>query len=185
MRACRLLSPLTLSLSLLLGAANAHANDCPPGSLYRSEDGYSFCEPTVCQNDAQCNPEEVCRPIPLCLQVGTLTKDAASLTDAGKRLVATQQCAPDQTCPQTTVCSALGRCVSKTTAERMGILSSSTAQPSGPGDPPPKKTTCGCRAVGEGGDSWRQALVGCAVLAAALSARRARAGRRGSQPPRR
>lgn len=152
------------------------ADDCPPGSIYRSQDGYSFCEPTVCENDGQCNPTtEVCRPIALCMQVGTLDKKSATLGDAGSpRLVVTQRCAPDKSCPQTTVCSDKGRCVTKAVAEKMGILALTSAAPVSTTTPAEKKT-CGCRAVGEGagiGDVAFGAVLSAGTLVMALGRRR-------------
>jgi hypothetical protein len=153
----RLLAVLLAGSVFFLGsrAANAAAaEDCPPGSLYRSMEGFSWCEPTVCQADAQCAPNEVCRSVGLCMQVGALTQDAATLGgDAGKRLVVTQRCAPDKTCPQATVCSEMGRCLSRATADKMGILTTaSSASPASsdktPAAPGEKKSACGCRAVG-------------------------------------
>ena len=139
---------LFITTSLVPSAARA--DDCPPGSIFRSQDGYSFCEPTVCQSDSQCNPDEVCRPIPLCLQVGTLDPKAAALHDGGQRLVATQRCGPDKTCTQNTVCSDLGRCVSRDTAEKMGVLSAASSGSPATSDAKTgaEKKTCGCRAVG-------------------------------------
>jgi MYXO-CTERM domain-containing protein len=164
---------------LTVAAPSPAAGDCPPGSVFRSQDGYTFCEATVCLNDGQCTTDEVCRPVPLCLQVGTLTPDAATLGDAGKRLVATQQCAPDQSCPQSTVCSALSRCVRKAVAERMGLLAAANpagSAPTGTNDAPPAKKSCGCRVVGTPppGRTWEGAFaLGIAALAV-LRRRRAR-----------
>ena len=161
----RLLLLAALGLSTLL-ATSARADDCPPGSVFRSEDGYTWCEPTVCENDGQCKTTEVCRPVPLCMQVGTLSADAAVLGDAGKRLVVTQACAPDKSCPQTTVCSDMTRCLPRTAAERMGLLTTSapSAAPA-TGAAGEKKSSCGCDVVGGGGP----APLGAAALALALA----------------
>lgn len=146
--------PLLLPLSclavsaVLVGSPARAADDCPPGSVSRSQDGYTWCEPTVCENDGQCKPNEVCRRVPLCMQIGTLTADAAVLEDAGKRLVVTQRCAPDKTCPQTTVCSDMTRCLPTTDADRMGLLTSSSAAPSNGVPTASDKKSCGCHAVG-------------------------------------
>jgi MYXO-CTERM domain-containing protein len=159
-------------------AARARAeDDCPPGSVYRTQDGYSFCEPTVCDNDGQCNPAtEVCRPIALCMQVGTLDPKKTTLQgDAGQRLVVTQRCAPDKTCPQTTVCSDKGRCVSKAVAEKMGILTVSSATQSQKPASGSEKRSCGCRVVGGGnGDTTAGFLASAGVAAIAIGRRRRR-----------
>jgi hypothetical protein len=176
------LSPALVALSVILPlsiatALPAHAEDCPPGSIHRSQDGYGFCEPTVCLNDGQCNPNEVCRPVPLCMQVGKLTSDAATLGDASARLVVTQRCAPDKSCPQTTVCSDLSRCVSKAAAEKMGLLTTTAASASAaPASAAGEKKSCGCRAVGARTESTTaaSALLGVALAAVALGRRRSR-----------
>jgi len=141
-----------VAAALLLSTSSARAaDDCPPGSVHKTEDGFTWCEPTVCTNDGQCNPSEVCRRVGLCMEIGTLA-DAAT-EDAGKRLVVTQRCAPDKTCPQKQTCSDLSRCVSKAAAEKMGILHvesapSATAAPGSATEP--KKSACSCDAVGIG-----------------------------------
>ncbi len=138
-------------LCTILTTSSARADDdCPPGSVYRTQEGYSFCEPTVCENDGQCNAAtEVCRPIALCMQVGVLDeKRTTKEGDAGQRLVVTQRCAPDKACPQNTVCSDKGRCISKTVAEKMGILVVTPASPSRDAASAGEKRSCGCGAVG-------------------------------------
>jgi uncharacterized protein (TIGR03382 family) len=144
------LLPLALaSVAIVAVAKTAYAaDDCPPGSVYKSQEGYSWCEPTVCENDGQCSTSEVCRPVALCMQVGALTAGAAALGDASKRLVVTQRCAPDKTCPQTTVCSDMKRCVSKAAAEKMGLLTQSSAPPASSAPTGAEKKSCGCEAVG-------------------------------------
>jgi len=169
---------LAFSLSAsLLSATAAFAADCPPGSVSRSQDGYSFCEPTVCQNDGQCNPEEVCRPVALCMQVGTLDVDAATLGGAAaKRLVVTQQCAPDKSCPQTTTCSDMGRCLSKGTAEKLGILTKTDAK-TAPAPADAAKKACGCGVVGTDHASGGFLAVLAGVVVATTRAARGRRAR--------
>jgi hypothetical protein len=162
--------------TVLFIARPAQALDCPPGSTARSHDGYDWCEPSICENDSQCMPN-VCRPVALCIQVGALTSDAAALSGAGKRLVATQRCAPDKSCPQTTVCSEKGRCVSKVDAERM--LSLKPAASAAPGPATETKSKCGCEAVGVA--TGAQGGIAAAALAV-VTWRRARARKRGSRP---
>jgi hypothetical protein len=167
--------------ALVLVASAARADDCPPGSVFKSQEGFSWCEPTVCTNDGQCSPAEVCRPVPLCMQVGTVQSDAAALGDASKRLVVTQRCAPDKTCPQTTICSDLGRCVSKAAAEKMGILGAapSAAPAPGGGGTTANKSACGCDVPGSTpGGSRALALLGASVAVSVL----ARAARRAPRP---
>jgi len=153
----------------------ARADDCPPGSIYKTVEGYSWCEPTVCMNDGQCKPDEVCRPVPLCMQVGTLTADAATLAEAGQRLVATQRCAPDKTCPQTTICSDLGRCLSRPAADKMGLLAAPAA--SAGGDPATKKSACGCRVPGDARPPHEPLVAGALLVLLATTARLRRRAR--------
>ncbi len=168
------IAPL-LAVGLLLSTATARADeDCPPGSVHKTENGFTWCEPTVCTNDGQCGPNEVCRRVGLCMEIGTLA-DAAS-EDAGKRLVVTQRCAPDKTCPQKQTCSDLSRCVSKAAAEKMGILHvesapSATAAPGSAVEP--KKSACSCDVVGSGGhDGAGIVLAGIGALVLATRRRR-------------
>lgn len=173
----------------LLATTSARADDCPPGSIYRTQDGYSFCEATICENDGHCNPTtEVCRPIALCLQVGTLDPKKTTLTgDAGQRLVVTQRCAPDKTCPQTTICSDKGRCVAKTVAEKMGILdtpsaaSSASAGANGAGPAPSGKKSCGCHAVGADGQGSPAVGTGGLLAGVAIAITASRRRRRRDQ----
>jgi hypothetical protein len=123
-----------------LFAGAAAAFDCPAGSYEKSEDGFSWCQPSVCENDGQCDHGQVCRPVNLCLQVGQLAEAGAKPTDAGSRLVVTQICAEDKTCPQLQTCSSFGRCLTQAQADKLA--------PAKPADPPAKKSSCGCEAVG-------------------------------------
>src|SRR5262249_14446621 len=125
------------------------------------------------------------RSIPLCVQIGTLQHDAAALTDASKRVVATQQCGPDKSCPSSTVCDTMTRCVARTVADRMGILSTS---PSAGGSAPAtategdaKKSKCGCRVVGAPGPSSGYGF-SLALVMLGVIARRARGARRAPSP---
>jgi hypothetical protein len=179
----------TVSVFVLASAGSARAagEDCPPGSVWKTNESYGWCEPTVCQNDGQCEQSEVCRPIPLCLLVGKEDPDAAMLGKAKQRLEATAPCAADRTCPQNSVCSVLARCVARIKADKMGLLAvpnASASAATAATDVPAKKSACGCHAVGAptapaGALGWGLAAV------AALSRRRARAGRRAPSPPQR
>ena len=181
-------SPFAFTFALLafvlLGASAAHADeDCPPGSVHKTQDSFSWCEPTVCATDGQCSPNEVCRSVGLCMEVGTLA-DAAT-GDGGKRLVVTQRCAPDKTCPQKQTCSDLGRCLSKSAAEKMGILAATPAASTSSataGSADTKKSACGCEVVGISSSTSPLAAVAVGLVVTALRRRRlvARRPRSGS-----
>ena len=176
----RLLASLA-ALALTLSTSTARAeDDCPPGSVHKTEDGFTWCEPTVCANDGQCKPNEVCRSIGLCMQVGSVT-DAAT-EDAGKRLVVTQRCvagalAGDPSyCPQKQTCSELNRCVTKAAAEKMGILDRPSAPPAAGANGEAKKSSCGCDVVGA-----RTGSTGAIAFGLALSLLAVRTRSRGSR----
>ena len=162
---------LAVLATVLLFASNASAEtfvDCPPGSSKKEEGSYSWCQPTVCENDTQCTPD-VCRPVGLCMQVGSLNKPGEP--DGGARLIATQICQEDKQCPTQQTCSLMKRCVSKAQADKLADRA--------PAETPaeaPKKSSCGCEAVGV-----RDARGPAGVAAFALSALLVRARRRGAQ----
>lgn len=167
-----------LSTSVLSTSTVRAADDCPPGSVYKTEDGFTWCEPTVCTNDGQCKPNEICRPVGLCLQVATLGGSASE--NAGRRLVVTQRCVagrvPDEpkSCPQKQTCSELSRCVTKAAAEKMGLLTAGTASAqTEAGGAETKKSSCGCDAVG-GRTSSMGALASACALALLATRRRRR-----------
>jgi hypothetical protein len=161
---------LVLTLPLLFvarvaGAAEAFV-ECPPGSTKKDEGGFSWCQPTVCDNDAQCAPN-VCRPVGLCMQIGSLNEPGEP--DGGARLMATQICQEDKQCPTKQTCSQMKRCVTQAQADKL-----TTSPP--PAAPETKKSSCGCSAIGlpaEGAES--------ALAAFALSALLVRARRRGAR----
>lgn len=155
----------------------AHAQtDCPPGSTQKSESGFTWCAPSVCDTDAQCGGGEVCRPIPLCVQVGKVDPKGAGMADAGERLVATQRCGADKACPNTTVCSDKSRCISRDKADRLGLLaaaapggSASAGADSATPSAEPAKKSCGCHVPGaRSGEPLALALatLGAVVIAA-------------------
>lgn len=45
--------------SLAFFSSRASADDCPAGSRPKTEDGFSWCEPSVCLDDGNCDPSEV------------------------------------------------------------------------------------------------------------------------------
>jgi hypothetical protein len=170
--------PVALVALVAFAPSIAHAaDDCPAGSALKSEDGFSWCQPSVCLDDGNCGPSELCRSVPLCVEVGKLD-ERQQAKDAAQRLVATQRCAPDETCPSTQTCSKMNRCVSKTQAERMGLLTAPAA--SGSATAPaggPKKSSCGCSVPGGfGSDGIGLAGMGLALLA--IGSRRIQARRR-------
>lgn len=182
-----LVGVLSFASAMLAAGAASALDDCPPGSRSKSEDGFSWCEPTVCANDAQCGPNMTCRPLGLCMEVGHIADAGAKTTDASSRLVVTQVCAPDRSCPQLQTCSVIGRCISMNEAQRMGVLgtpaaSSSTGTALPGGEAAPKKSGCGCDVVGASSSDRRGlfAALGLAGAVAVVSGRRARGRQRGS-----
>jgi hypothetical protein len=156
----------------------ASADDCPAGSKLKSEGGFSWCEPSVCLNDGNCSPSEVCRPVPLCVEVGKLDERTGKDKDAAQKLVATQRCAPDETCPSTQTCSKMSRCVSKAQADKMGMATApGTSASSAPTSGDAKKSSCGCVVVGAPGGS-AAALAGLVLGLAAIGSRRIHRARR-------
>jgi MYXO-CTERM domain-containing protein len=145
-------TPLLLAASVLVATvtvawpapANAQQDTCPAGSLWKTKDGEGWCEPTICDSDAQCPTGEVCRPLSLCVEIGKLDPKNP---DAGAALMARQKCGENKSCPQNTTCSEKSRCMSKATADKLGLLS--TSPPSAASrDDAPKKRSCGCDVPG-------------------------------------
>jgi MYXO-CTERM domain-containing protein len=179
MSALRLCASALVTLGLVtLGARSARADDCPLGSVEKTERGATWCEPTVCDADMECSTGLVCRKVALCVEVGVLDKGAAK-PDAAQRLLARQRCGAEQACPQNTTCSEKGRCVTRAQADKAALVApgaAASAAPAGGTADPPKKA-CGCQVVGtSGGERAGGAL---AILGLAMvAARRARRGRR-------
>ena len=163
-------------LVAMLGTARvAHAEDlCPLGSIEKKEGDFTWCEPSVCDTDSTCSTGSICRPVSLCVEVGQL--DAGS---GGSRLLARQRCGEGGSCPQNTTCSAKSRCITKTQADKAGLLSASakgsSAAPAPSTDPP--KKACGCDVPGSrrGGElaGGVLAMLGLVVIGARRRARRA------------
>jgi MYXO-CTERM domain-containing protein len=149
----------------------APPTDCPPGSVGKDENGFQWCEPTVCVTDADCNDKsKVCRPMALCVEVGTLSAEAGA---GPKRLVVRSQCAPsDKKCPSQTTCLEGNRCMGTADAERMGLLvdAGTTAEA-------PRKSVCGCSLPGAKTESYG-AFGALALGAVALLRRRQRRANR-------
>lgn len=159
------------STLFLVRTVAAATSDCPPGSFEKSEDGFTWCQPTVCDNDGQCNPGQVCKPVSLCMQIGELA-DAGAKVDGGSRLVVTQICGEDKTCPTLQTCNSFGRCISLATADKLGRNGPGPTRPDAP-----KKSSCGCEAVGSSSNGGGIALAGFGAIALLVRARR-RASRR-------
>jgi MYXO-CTERM domain-containing protein len=166
---------LVVASVVVLGAAgNARAQEeCPLGSTQKSESGQTWCEPTVCDETAPCPAGLVCRPVSLCIEIGTLEQAPGVKTDAGQRLLARQRCGADKSCPQKTTCSDKGRCITQAQAERAGLLSASPAAAdagaAAPGASAPKKG-CGCHVRGTSGGLGGAALAMLGMVA--IAARR-------------
>ena len=151
--------------------------ECPLGSVQKSESGETWCEPTVCDADTQCPTGSLCRPIPLCVEIGTLPQAPGTKSDAGQRLLVRQRCGADKSCPQRTTCSDKSRCITRAQAERANLLSAPAAGASasastGATDAPATKKACGCAVPGRStGDLGGAAL---ALLAMAVIGTRRR-----------
>ncbi|MFO0736823.1 MAG: hypothetical protein U0270_13140 [Labilithrix sp.] len=186
MRSPFLLATVAVAASLLTASA-ASADvfvECPPGSYRMDEKGFSWCQPTVCENDSMCNPNILCRPLGLCMMVGTLSKPGEP--DGGQRLMVTQLCGEDKTCPQNQTCSMLGRCLTADNATKLGVIDKKPGAPAPSAAPSAtpatpaegKKSSCGCSVIGAP-ESERATVV--SLGAVALSALLVRARRRGSR----
>lgn len=149
--------------------------DCPPGSVGKVSGAFAFCEPSVCIHDGNCAPGEVCRNVPLCVEVGTLADSGQKGED---RLMATQRCGAGGSCPSSQTCSTKDRCLSKEKAQKLGLLETPAAaasSSSAASAPEAKKSSCGCDVPGattEGRAPFQLALVGAAI--GAVLARRRR-----------
>lgn len=157
---------LALSLSFVASSALAQQETCPPGSTWKSQGGAGWCEPSVCAADMDCKSGEVCKPIPLCVEIGKTDPG----TDAGV-LMARQKCGENKSCPSGTVCSDKGRCLSKDAAEKLGLLGA-TGKADGSTSAPPKKA-CGCKTPGVPTGNTAAVLVALG-LAACVARRRIR-----------
>lgn len=149
--------------------------DCPPGSNGKVKDGFAWCEPSVCLHDGNCAPNEVCRTVPLCVEVGTLADSGAK---GEERLVATQRCGAGGACPSTQTCSTKDRCLSRDKAQKLGLLApaaapSASAAPTSSA-PEAKKSACGCEVAGAPTSSGLGLFAAAGGLALVLAGRRRR-----------
>jgi uncharacterized protein (TIGR03382 family) len=171
---------LALVIAVLTATAEARADDdCPLGSTQKSESGQTWCEPTVCDQDNQCATGSVCRPVALCVEIGALDQAPGAKSDAGQRLLVRQRCGADKSCPQKTTCSDKGRCITRTQAEKAGLLAATSAADAGGAAPAgdSAKKSCGCHVPGgTGGGTGAAALAMLGLVAIGARRRGARRG---------
>src|ERR1043165_3471270 len=106
----------------LTSAATANAQEeCPLGSVQKSEGGKTWCEPTVCETDINCATGSICRMVPLCVEVGVLDPKAGANADGGTKLLVRQRCGEGKSCPQNTTCSEKTRCITLAQADKAGL----------------------------------------------------------------
>lgn len=172
-RSFGVLALLAASTTALAISGTARADDeCPLGSLQKSESGETWCEPTVCDDTAPCPGTLICRPVALCVEIGTLPQAPGTKTDAGQRLLVRQRCGADKSCPQRTTCSDKGCCITREQAERAGLLTATAASSAtGTAATPAaaSKKTCGCNLPGSSGSGFAStalALLGAVVIVA-------------------
>lgn len=180
---CALALVTVLAASARAETATA-PTDCPPGAVGKAEGSNAWCEPTVCETEAQCTPGQVCRSVPLCVQVGTIEKkdggpSLAPDKNAGNKLMAVGRCGPDQKCPESTVCNEKKRCVDRAASDKMGPVSAASASPSASAGAtstatPPAKSSCGCDVVGAPGTFGGAGALALGALAIVVGRRRAR-----------
>jgi len=173
--ALALVTVLAASAPTVARAETATApTDCPPGAVGKAEGSNAWCEPTVCETEAQCTPGQVCRSVPLCVQVGTIEKkdggpSLAPDKNAGNKLMAVGRCGPDQKCPESTVCNEKKRCVDRAASDKMGPVSAASASPSASAGAtstatPPAKSSCGCDVVGARGTFGGAGALGAVAI---------------------
>jgi hypothetical protein len=156
----------------------AHAQEeCPLGSVEKTEGGQTWCEPTICDLDNQCPVGSICRPVALCVEVGVLEASPTAKTDAGQRLLVRQRCGLDKACPQRTTCSEKGRCITRAQADKAGLTAAPGTDGGGgaPTDGASKKKACGCHVPGTSGGELggsALALLGAIAIGARRRARR-------------
>ncbi len=169
-----------LTVTALTASANvARADDtCPLGSTERREGDFTWCEPSVCDSDLACPKGSLCRPVPLCVEIGAV--DAGGSDAGGARLLVRQRCGLNKACPQNTTCSEKSRCITLGQADKAGLTggsptSSATTAATAPTAPTeaPKKA-CGCDVPGRSGAGSAGALLALAGVVAVGARRRAR-----------
>jgi MYXO-CTERM domain-containing protein len=170
-----------VAVAVMATAGGARADDCPLGSTERTEGGFTWCEPSVCETENECPTGSVCRNVPLCVEIGAL--DAGKGDAGGARLLARQRCGANKSCPQNTTCSDKGRCMTPAQADKAGLTtksgpsaaaSSAASSPASAGDAP--KKACGCSVPGTPSTGLAYgvlAMLGLVLVGARRRARRA------------
>jgi hypothetical protein len=180
MSCLRALAFVAILASGLGVSGSARADDeCPLGSVQKSESGETWCEPSVCDDTAPCPNGLLCRPVPLCVEIGVLPQAPGTQSDAGQRLLARQRCGADKSCPQRTTCSDKSRCIMRAQADRANLLTvpgagasaSAGTPPAGATTDAPKKA-CGCDLVGRSANDLGAAALSLLGVMAVIARRR-------------
>jgi hypothetical protein len=174
--------------ALAVAAEATPPTDCPPGSAGKASGEFAWCEPTVCENDPQCGPGQLCRTVKLCVEIGKIGDAGGKLGAApsgADKLIATGLCVgAEKACPASTVCSEKKRCLDRAAAQKMNLLEEPKPAPSAGGTAEPaRKSSCGCAAVGAPSESALS--TGCALVIAGALVQRARRRRVREAVPRR
>jgi hypothetical protein len=174
-----LVSVAVIVLGLSVTSSARADEECPLGSVSKSESGETWCEPTVCDDTAPCPGGMLCRPIPLCVEIGVLPQAPGSKSDAGQRLLVRQRCGADKSCPQRTTCSDKGRCITRAQADRANLLTvpgtQASASAGGFGtDAPSTKKACGCSVPGRSPSDLGGAAFALLLTAVIATRRRSR-----------
>jgi hypothetical protein len=164
-------------VAVIATAGTARAQEqCPLGSTERVETGFTWCEPSVCDADNQCPTGSICRPVPLCVEVGVV--DAGKSDAGGARLLVRQRCGENKACPQNTTCSEKSRCITMAQADKAGLTTksgpSAAASAAGPGSTDAPKKACGCDVPGTHGGELAGGLLAVLGLVTIGARRRAR-----------
>jgi hypothetical protein len=176
----RPLAIVAVVASVLGVPVSARADDeCPLGSVQKSESGETWCEPSVCDDTAPCPNGLLCRPVPLCVEIGVLPQAPGTKSDAGQRLLARQRCGADKSCPQRTTCSDKSRCITRAQADRANLLTVPGASTSASAGTPPAgatsdapKKACGCDLVGRSSNDLGAAALSLLGVVAIVARRR-------------
>lgn len=167
MRAMRALTAFAVLAVVSVSSIASAEIECPPGTTRKSDGPDVWCEPSVCSTDAQCGAGEVCKAVPLCVEIGQ-KKSAAG--DAGQLLMARQKCGPDKGCPASTTCLTGTRCLARVEAEKMGLLDAPAGSATAGASPSGGKKACGCSTPGA--PAGGLGALAAAALAGAIAVRR-------------
>lgn len=149
----------------LADAVPSPPTDCPPGSRGMTSHHGTWCEPTVCETDLDCDKlatfwdrdiKKVCREQPLC--VSTRTDSGFPLGKPAERSIAGGVCGPETACVSPATCQSAKRCV----------------EPPPPDEP---RFACSCRAAGDpgGGEAPPLAFLALAAGVSLVRGRRRKA----------